>query len=434
MSSLALGFGGFAAIVLLIALRVPVGLALASVAFLGIVMLLGLDVALSLLRILPFDFVATWELSAIPMFLLMGSIAHRSGMTSSLFEAARLWVGRLPGGLAVATNFACAGFAAASGSSLATTMAIGRITIPEMRRHGYDPGLATGVVACAGTLGILIPPSIIMVIYGIFAEVSVAALFIGGIIPGLLTAGIYAGQIMIRCMIDPKLAPVVDERPTWNERWRALGEVWPLPLLILGVIGGIYSGIATPTEAGALGAFLALVISIAQRRLTLKLFREAAREAVFSTASIFFVAIGAVLLTRFMAFSGVPVFLGNAVQDLAINPLWLVIAIAFIYLVLGMFLDPLGMMLLTLPVFLPMFHAIQLDLIWFGILLVKFIEIGLITPPVGLNVYGVKVMVPDLPLGTIFRGAGWFLLSELVIVVLLIAFPQLTLFLPSLMP
>lgn len=434
MSSLALGFSGFAAIVLLIALRVPVGLALGSVALIGIVMLLGPNAALSMLRILPFDFVATWELSAIPMFLLMGAIAHRSGMTGSLFDAARLWFGRLPGGLAVATNFACAGFAAASGSSLATTMAIGRITIPEMRRHGYDPGLATGVVACAGTLGILIPPSIIMVIYGIFAEVSVAALFVAGIIPGLLTAGIYAGQIMIRCMIDPSLAPTLKERPTWAERWKSLREVWPLPLLILGVIGGIYTGVATPTEAGALGAFLALLIALVQRRLSLAALRDAAREAVFSTASIFFVAIGAVLLTRFMAFSGVPVFLGQAVQDLAIHPIWLVIAIALIYLVLGMFLDPLGMMLLTLPVFLPMFHAIKLDLIWFGILLVKFIEIGLITPPVGLNVYGVKVMVPELPLGTIFRGAGWFLAAEVLIVALLIAFPQLTLFLPSLMP
>ena len=257
MSPLVLGFSGFAAIILLIILRVPVGLALGGVAFIGIVMLLGLDIALSMLRILPFDFVATWELSAIPMFLLMGSIAHRSGMTSNLFEAARLWFGRLPGGLAVATNFACAGFASASGSSLATTMAIGRITIPEMLRHKYDPGLATGVVASAGTLGILIPPSIIMVIYGIFVEVSVAKLFIAGIIPGLLTAGIYALQIMLRCKLNPKLAPMQDEPPTWGERWASLREVWPLPLLILGVIGGIYTGFATPTEAGALGAAMA---------------------------------------------------------------------------------------------------------------------------------------------------------------------------------
>jgi tripartite ATP-independent transporter DctM subunit len=433
VSPLALGFVGFGAIIVLVLLRLPIGLALGIVALVGLVMIVGVDVAMSMLRILPFDFVSNWDLSAIPMFLLMGSIAHRAGMTAHLFEAARLWFGRLPGGLAVATNFACAGFAAASGSSLATAMAIGRITIPEMRRHNYDPGLATGVVACAGTLGILIPPSIIMVIYGIFAEVSVAQLFIAGVIPGLLTAAVYAAQIVLRCLWNPKLAPMIDERPSWKEKFAALGEVWPLPLLILGVIGGIYSGITTPTEAGAVGAFLAVVIALAQRKLTLASFRDAAREAIFSTASIFFVAIGAILLTRFMALSGMPVFLGQAVQAFGIDPLVLVLTTGVVYLILGCFLDPLGMMLLTLPVFLPMFLAAKIDLIWFGILLVKYIEIGLITPPVGLNVYGIKVMVPDVPLETIFRGACWFLLSEVVILTLLIAFPQISLWLPSLM-
>ena len=433
MSSLALGFTGFAAIVVLIAMRVPVGLALAAVAFVGLILVVGLDIAFSLIRILPFDFAANWDLSAIPMFLLMGSVAHRSGMTSKLFDAARLWFGHYPGGLAIATNFACAGFASASGSSLATTMAMGRITIPEMLNHRYDPGLATGVVACAGTLGILIPPSIIMVIYGIFAEVSVAALFIAGIVPGILTAVVYAGQIALRCILNPNLAPRIEERPGWSEKFAALREVWPLPILILGVIGGIYAGIATPTEAGALGAFLAVAIAVAMRKLTWAQFREAAREAIFSTASIFFVAIGAVLLTRFMAFSGVPTFLGNTIQDFSIDPVWVVVGAGIVYLLLGMFLDPLGMMLLTLPVFLPMFFALKIDFIWFGILLVKFIEIGLITPPVGLNVYGVKVMCPEIPLETIFKGASWFLLSELVIVTLLIAFPAITLWLPSLM-
>jgi tripartite ATP-independent transporter DctM subunit len=433
LTPLALGFAGFGAIIVLVLLRVPIGLALAAVAILGLYLLVGLDVALSMVRILPFDFVSNWDLSAIPMFLLMGSVAHRSGMTAKLFETARLWFARLPGGLAVATNFACAGFAAASGSSLATAMAIGRITIPEMRRHGYDPGLATGVVACSGTLGILIPPSIIMVIYGIFVEVSVAQLFIAGVLPGLLTAAVYAGQIMLRCMWNPKLAPMLDERPTWGEKFRSLAEVWPLPLLIIGVIGGIYSGLATPTEAGALGASLAVVIGVLQRKLNWAGFREAAREAIISTASIFFVAIGAVLLTRFMALSGVPIFLGDMVRDIGVSQLAVVIATGVIYLILGCFLDPLGMMLLTLPVFLPMFKALNIDLIWFGILLVKYIEIGLITPPVGLNVYGIKVMVPDIPLETIFIGACWFLFSELIIVALLIAFPQISLWLPSLM-
>jgi tripartite ATP-independent transporter DctM subunit len=302
-----------------------------------------------------------------------------------------------------------------------------------MRSHGYDPGLATGVVACAGTLGILIPPSIIMVIYGIFVEVSVAALFIAGILPGLLTAFIYAGQIVLRCTLNPTLAPMVSERPTWAEKFASLREVWPLPLLIAGVLGGIYTGFATPTEAGALGAFLAIVIALLQRKLSLKSFLDAAREAIVSTASIFFVAIGAVLLTRFMALSGVPVFLADVIRASSLDPLWIVIGTGIIYLILGMFLDPLGMMLLTLPVFLPMFKAAGIDLIWFGILLVKYIEIGLITPPVGLNVYGIKVMVPDLPLEVLFRGAMWFLLSEAIIVGLLIAFPQISLWLPSLM-
>jgi tripartite ATP-independent transporter DctM subunit len=434
VSNLVIGFSGFAAIVVLIGLRVPVGLALGLVALVGIVLILGVDIALSLLRVLPFDFVANWDLSALPMFLLMGSIAHRSGMTTHLFEAARLWFGRLPGGLAVATNFACAGFAAASGSSLATAMAIGRITLPEMLKHRYDPGLATGVVACGGTLGVLIPPSIIMLIYGIFAEVSVARLFIAGILPGILTAVIYALQIVIRCWLNPELAPAIAGRPTWGERFAVLIDVWQLPVLVLVVIGGIYTGLATPTEAGAFGAFVALLVAIIQRRMTLAIFREAAREAIVSTASLFFVAIGAVLLTRFMAFSGVPVFLGQQIAEFAVSPLFLILGVSLVYLLLGMFLDPLGMMLLTLPVLLPMLDAVDIDLIWFGVLLVKFIEIGLITPPVGLNVYGVKVIVPDIPLGTIFRGAGWFLLSEIVIVALLIAFPEISLFLPSLMP
>jgi tripartite ATP-independent transporter DctM subunit len=428
-----MGFGGFAAILVLIGLRVPVGLALGIVAIAGLWALVGLDITLSMIGILPYNFAANWELSAVPMFLLMGTLAHRSGMTANLFHAARMWMGGLPGGLAVATNFACAGFAAASGSSLATSVGLGRIAIPEMLRFRYDPGLATGVVACAGTLGIMIPPSIMMVLFGIFAEISVAKLFIAGIVPGILTAVIYAAMIIIRCKLNPELAPSLNERPSWAERWSALADVWPLPLLVIGIIGIIYGGVATPTEAGALGSVIALLISIARRQMTWAIFRESVREALFSTAVMFFVAIGAVLLIRFMAFSGVPTFMADVMRDLALNPLYLVIGTAVIYLVLGCFLDPIGIMLLTLPVLLPMFRAFDVDLIWFGILVVKFIEIGLITPPVGLNVYGIKVIMPDIPLGAIFRGAGWFLACEVVIVTLLIAFPQISLFLPELM-
>ncbi|MEO1018969.1 MAG: TRAP transporter large permease subunit [Pseudomonadota bacterium] len=431
MTDLQIGFAGFACIIALIGLRFPVGLALILVALVGISLVAGPDVALSVLRFIPFDFIANWDLSAVPMFLLMGAVAHHSGMTEKLFAVARLWFSGLPGGLAVATNFACAGFSSASGSSLATSMAVGRITIPEMRKHGYDDGLASGVVACGGTLGVLIPPSIILVIYGIIAEVSVAKLFIAGILPGILTALVFAAQIVIRCTFNPNLAPRIKDAVTWRMRFAALPGVWPLVLLILTIIGSIYSGIATPTEAGALGAFLSVVIATLQGRMSFSAFRAAARESAASTASIFFVAIGAVLLTRFMAFSGVPEFLGDFVVEYGVSTIQIVLLCFVIYLLLGMFVDPMGMMLLTLPVLLPMLQAANLDLIWFGILVVKFIEIGLITPPVGLNVYAVKLIDPGIEIRSVFKGALWFLLSEAVVITLLIAVPAITLFLPQ---
>jgi tripartite ATP-independent transporter DctM subunit len=434
MSSVGIGALGIVVILALIAARVPIGLALGSVAFVGIANVIGMKAALGMIGNLPYDFTAHWSLSAIPMFLLMGTVAYHSGMTNSLYRAARLWLGFLPGGLAVATNFACAGFAAASGSSLATAVAMGRIAIPEMQRYKYDPGLATGVCACAGTLGSLIPPSILMVLYGVFAEQSVAKLFIAGILPGILTAVLYAAMIITRCKLKPSLAPPHREEVTRAEKYAALAEIWPLPALILGVMGGIYTGIMSPTEAGAFGAFLAIVLATLQRRLTWKVLKTSILEAIENTTTIFFVAVGAIMLTKFMALSGVPTFMADAMVDWALDPLLLVIGASLIYVVLGMFLDPLGLLLLTLPVLLPMFEALELDLIWFGILVTKYVEIGLMTPPVGLNVYAVKTIVGrEVPLEVIFKGVMWFLVTEVVVMAFLIAFPQISLFLPSLM-
>ncbi|MAF48514.1 MAG: C4-dicarboxylate ABC transporter [Rhodospirillaceae bacterium] len=434
MDPIWIGVIGIAVILAMIAARVPIGLALGSVAIFGVAEIVGWTAAWGMIGTMPFDFAAHWSLSAIPMFLLMGTIAFYSGMTNSLYHAARLWLGFLPGGLAVATNFACAGFAAASGSSLATTVAMGRIAIPEMQRYKYDPGLATGVCACSGTLGILIPPSILMVIYGIFAEQSIARLFVAGILPGLLTAALYTVMIVTRCKLNPDLAPPFTEEVTRAEKIAALRDIWPLPVLILGVMGGIYTGVASPTEAGALGAFIALVIALLQRRMTWRIFKTSVEEAIESTATIFFVAVGAILLTKFMALSGLPAFLAEAMVDWALDPLLLVIGASIIFLVLGMFLDPLGLLLLTLPVLLPLFEELNLDLIWFGILVTKYVEIGLMTPPVGLNVYAVKTVVgSDIRLETIFKGVLWFLATEVVVMTLLIAFPEISLFLPSLM-
>jgi tripartite ATP-independent transporter DctM subunit len=424
----------FGAVLVLIAIRVPIGLALMLVSMTGIWLLKGFGVAAGMLGAEPFEFAAHWSFSAIPMFLLMGAVAHYSGVSTALFQAARVWLGGLPGGLAVATNFACAGFSAASGSSIATAAAMGRITVPQMIAAGYHPGLATGVVASAGTLGSLIPPSISFVLYGIFAEVSISKLFVAGILPGLLTAAIYGIMIITRCSLNPALAPRMTQRFTWRERFVVLKDVWPILVLILSVIGGLYAGLVTPTEAGAFGAGVSFLIAFLQGRLTWQVFKDSVVEALSSSARIFFIAIGAVLLTRFLALAGTGAYLTEIVGTWAADPVLLVLAASLIYLALGMFLDPLGLLLITLPLLLPMFEALGLDLIWFGVIVVKYIEIGLLTPPVGLNVYVVKSVVGrEIALETIFKGVGWFLACEIVIVALLLRFPSISLYLPNLM-
>lgn len=430
----AIGFGGLAVLVLLMAMRFPIGIALGLVSLAGMAILRGPSAAMAALAGLPFEFAASWSLSAVPMFLLMGAIAFHTGLTASLFSAARKWLSFLPGGLAVATNFASAGFAAVSGSSLATAAAMGRIAIPEMLRAKYEPGLATAVVAASGTLGSLIPPSILFVLYGIFTDQPIGKLLIAGILPGLLTAFVYAALIIGRCSLNPALAPVPDQQFSMAERLAELRKVWPVPALILAVAGSLYSGLATTTEAAAVGAFMAFVVARVQRKLTWRAFVDSVSESLVSTASIFFVAIGAVLLTRFLAVSGVPVYLANLMGSWALDPMLVVLGASLVYLFLGMFLDPVGLMLITLPVLLPMFRALNLDLIWIGVLVVKYLEIGLLTPPVGLNAYVVSGVVgKEVPLSVIFRGLVWFLAAEAVIMALLIGFPQISLYLPGLM-
>lgn len=435
MAPIEVGFAGLGLVLVLLALRVPIAVSLGSVSIIGIYIIRGPSAAFGALGTLPYDFAAHWTLAAVPMFLLLGAVCYHSGLTGGLYDAARLWFNRLPGGLAVASNFASAGFAAVSGSSVATSAAMGRLAIPEMLAMKYDKALATGTIAAAGTLGVLIPPSIPFVIYGWYTEQPIGKLLIAGVLPGLLTATCYALMIILRCSLNRNLAPQVPEAVASREKWKALGKIWPLPVLILGVIGGIYGGITTPSEAGAFGAFLACVIAITQGRMNWQVFRDSITEALRTTSSILFIAIGAILLTRFLAVAGVPTFVTEkVVGDFALDPLTLILAMSVVYIVLGMFLDPLGLMLLTLPVFLPMFEALNLDLIWLGVLVVKYLEIGVLTPPVGLNVYVVKGVVGDaVPLGTIFLGVTWFLACEVVTMTLLIAYPEISLFLPSLM-
>jgi len=424
--SITIGAISFVVITLLTGLRVPIALSLGGVAFIGMWIIVGPTVTLAVAKSTPFEVAASWELSAVPLFILMGNIAFRTGMTESLFRAARLWLGWLPGGLAVATNFASAGFSAASGSSLATTIAMGRLAIPEMRKFGYDNALTLGTVTAAGTLGSLIPPSIILVIYGIFAEQSVSKLFIAAIVPGIITAIIYAAMIIIRCWLNPALAPVPDKAADWGERFSSLIDIWPLPLLVAGVIGSIYTGIATATEAAALGATLAFLIALAQRRLTVRNFSASLTETVVSSGALFFIAVGAILMNRFMGFSGLPTYLANMLEVYAVDPWMLLLLTGAFFFILGTVMEGLGMVLLTLPILIPVFQSQGFDLIWFGILVVKFVEIAALSPPLGLNMFAAASIAPDIPITTVFRGVMWFIFCEFVVVLLLILFPEMT--------
>lgn len=434
MSGIAIGAIAIGVLLLLLALRVPVAFALGGVAVGGILILRGPEAAMGVLTTQPYDFVAHWTLSAVPMFLLMGSVAYHSGLTQALFGAARLWLSWMPGGLAVASTVACAGFAAASGSSVATASAMGRIAIPEMMRYRYDPGMAAGSVAAAGTLGSLIPPSILMVLYAIFAEVSVSKALMAGIIPGVLSALMFSLMIVIRCKLNPALGPSVQDKVTWGQRLKVLREVWPLPALIVAVIGGMYSGVFTTTEAAAGGALMAFIIAAAQRRLNFAVLKASVIEALTGTAVVFFIAIGGVLLSRFMAFSGLPNFMAEVINTLAVDKLTLIIIISIIFIILGCFLDSIGLMLLTIPILLPMLEAVGADMIWFGVLVIKYLEIGLVTPPLGMNVYVIKSVVGNtISLERIFKGVTWFVVTDVVTLALLIAFPGIALLLPALM-
>ena len=431
MSSPQIGFACIALLLFLLAMRLPIGAALGAAAFTGLMAIRGFDPAIAALGSSTFDFIAHWTLTAVPMFILMGSIAFETGLTRTLYDAGRAWLSFLPGGLAVATNVASAGFAAASGSSVAMAGAMSRVAVPEMLRAKYHPGLATGIVAASGTLGAFIPPSIPFVLYAVFVQASVGQLLIAGIVPGLLTLLAYSLLIMVRVRLNPELAPRTDDNFSTAEKFRLLAKSWPLPVIIFGVVGGLYTGIVTATEAGAFGAAVALGAAFFQKTLTREALWRSVVETVRSTATIFFIAVGAVLFSRMLTMSQIPMSIGGWIDDYAVSQILFLMVVTVFYLILGMFLDPIGLMLVTLPILHPFLKVYGIDVIWFGVLVVKFIEIGLLTPPIGLNLFMVSAGVGErVPFGTIVRGTTWFLIAEAVVVALLIGFPELSLFLP----
>ena len=417
---------GIAAMLVLLALRMPIGIAMLLVGAVGFGILNGWQQALYALGSYPYSYSAVYELAVIPLFVLMGNCAGASGMSRDLYKAAYAWVGHWRGGLASATIVACAGFAAVSGSSVASAVTMGRVCLPEMFRYKYDARLATGTVAAGGTLGILIPPSTAFVIYAILTEQSIGRLLLAGFLPGILLAALFIVAISLWTRARPELGPPgpVASR---QDRLQTLSRSGPMIFIVGTSIGGIYLGIFTPSEAAAVGAFLSFLYAFWRGTLDRKNFSGILLDTVTTTSFVFLILIGAFVFGPFLALSGLPELLAKYISGLDVPRLVILLILIAIYIVLGMFLEGFSILVLTLPIVIPIVEALHYDLIWFGVIMVIVLEMGLISPPVGINVFVVKGLVPDVPMGEIFKGILPFWIAMGVCVILLIAFPEIAL-------
>ena len=432
MNPFTVGLIGIGVLIILLFLRMPVGLVMAGVGFGGFCYLTSLDGALGILRTVPFSTVASYDLCVLPLFLLMGSLAFYSGMSEGLYKSAYKWIGGIPGGLAVATVIACSGFAAVSGSTLATAATMGMIALPEMKKYRYDSALATGVVASGGSLGILIPPSSILIIYGIITEQSIGKLFMAGVFPGILLALLFILCVAVLVMLNKSLGPA-GSKTAFSEKLASLRDCWGVLVLFIVIMGGLYLGLFTPTEAAGVGAFGAFLFAVFKGRLTKKNLIASVMETMLSTAMIFVIVIGAMIFGYFLAISRIPFQLASFVGSLQVPPTIILMCILLAYLLLGCIMDTLAMVILTVPIFYPVILKLGYDPIWFGVVMVLVSEMGVITPPVGMNVYVIHGIARDVPLFTMFRGILPFLCMMIFCLILVVMFPQIALFLPSLM-
>ncbi len=432
MDPLTVGYIGICVLILLLFSGIPIGVAMGVTGVAGMLLVSGPQAALGLMERIPYDNTANYTLSVVPLFILMGSFCFYAGISQDLYRTLYRWIGHFRGGLAMATVAACAGFAAVSGSSLATAATMGTVALPEMKKYKYDDRLATGSVAAGGTMGILIPPSIILILYGVITEQSIGKLFLAGFIPGVLEAIFYMITIHLLVLWNPESGPR-GPRTTLSEKLFSVKDVWIVLALFLLVIGGIYLGVFSPTEAGGIGAFGALLFAMGRGRLRWKNFFGSLLETGRTSAMIFIIVIGATLLGAFLAVTRVPYELADTVAALPINRYTILILIIMVYILLGMIMDSMAMVLLTVPIFFPVITALNFDPIWFGIIIVRVTEIGQITPPVGINVFVLKGVAPEVPIETIFKGIMPFFIADLFHVALLVAVPQISLFLPSLL-
>ncbi|MBK6787411.1 MAG: TRAP transporter large permease [Betaproteobacteria bacterium] len=431
MSVSAIGFVSGAALLVLLLLGLPVAFSMALVGVAGLLFIGGAGPALGLLATVPYATVASFSLVVIPMFVLMGELVASAGFARQAYAAARLWFGRLPGGLAISAIGASAFFAAVSGSSVAATATMGRLSIAEMRRHGYEGGFAAGTVVVAGTLAALIPPSAMLVFYALVTDQSVSRMLFAGVGPGVLSAVLFMVTAWMVARRNPTMVAVPEKSPPWAVRIASLKAVGPFGVLIFVVLGGIYSGLVTVTEASALGALCALILLAASRQLNWSVLNQALTSSVRISCMIYLIIIGGLLYSRFLAYAGIPFAMVTALQGFDASPLAVVIAMLGIMTVLGMFMDPVGMIMLTLPFFFPIVKALGVDPIWFGVLVVLQAELAVITPPVGVHLFVARQIAPDIPLSAIIRGSLPFMFCQFLVLALVLAFPQIALWLPG---
>lgn len=424
------GFLGLGAMFVLIAAQVPVGIAMGVTGVIGTGLIIGFGPALTLLATEPSGAMAAEGLAVIAMFLLMGNLAHVGGLSGELYRLAHVYLGHRRGGLVFATVGACAGFGAICGSSVATAATMARIALPEMLARGYAKPLAAGAIAAGGTLGMIIPPSVVMILYAILTENSIIALFLAAIVPGLLAVVFYFAAVAITVRRNPDAAPV-GPRSTWRERRHVTGQSWAVVLLAVTVSGGIYSGVFTVSEAASVGASVALLLAIFRRRLTRTRFLSALGDTASNTGLIFVIIIGASVFSYFATLSGLPEATVIWIEGLALPPLLVIAFLMVFYLILGAIFDTIAAMVLTLPFVYPLVTGMGYDPIWWGVINIVVIELGMITPPIGINVYVLHGMARDLPLSTIFRGVVPFIFADMARLIVLIAFPALSLWLPG---
>ncbi len=427
-----IGTTGIVILLILLAIRIPVAFAMFIVGFVGIWILNGWNAAMGLLASETFTLASNPELIVVPLFILMGNVASATGMSSALYDAAYALVGRVRGGLAHATVLGCGGFAALSGSSVASALTMGKVSLAQMDRFGYDTRLSTGVVAAGGTLGILIPPSTGFVIYAILTEQSIGRLFLAGVLPGLLLLAMFMLVVAVLCWIKPEFGPP-GPITTLAEKGRALVGAIPILIVVMTTIGGIYGGFFSPPEAAGVGAALVIVYGALTGRMTLAVMREAGRDSIITTATVMLILIAAHMINPFLALSQIPTAVGEAMASLNLGVYGTLAVIMVIYMILGCFLEGFAMLVLTLPIFFPVIIALGIDPIWFGVLVVLTLEMGLISPPVGMNVFVVKSVAPNVSLGRIFEGVIPFWAAMFVTLIILIVFPQISLYLPNTM-